>query len=111
MTTGIATTRPGPERKVTMMLLSPKRLGFAFGATSALLYLGCAFVMLTVPQDVAIRFFNSMMHGVDVTSIVRWQMPWYEMAIGVLEVFILGWLVGATVAVLYNLGSTRQATP
>ena len=93
-----------------MMLLSPKRLGFALGATSALLYVGCAFVMLTVSQDVAIRFFNSMMHGVDVTSIIRWHMPWYEMVVGVLEVFILGWLVGATVAVLYNLGTTQKVT-
>lgn len=92
-----------------MILLSPKRLGFAFAATSALLYLGCVFVMLTVPQDAAIRFFNSVMHGVDVTSIVRWDMPWSEMTIGVLEVFILGWLVGATVAVLYNVGTTREA--
>ncbi len=36
-------------------------------------------------------------------------MPWWEMVIGVLEVFILGWLVGATVAVLYNVGTTREA--
>ncbi len=94
-----------------MILLSPKRLGFALAATSALLYVGCAFVMLTVPQEAAIRFFNSMMHGVDVTSIIRWDMPWWEMVIGVLEVFILGWLVGATVAVLYNVGTTREARP
>lgn len=92
-----------------MIALSPRQLGFALASTSALLYLGCAFVMLTVPQNTAIRFFNSMMHGVDVTSIVRWEMPWYEMVIGVLEVFILGWLIGATIAVVYNLGATQKA--
>jgi hypothetical protein len=92
-----------------MILLSPKRLGFALASTSALLYLGCAFVMMTVSQEAAVRFFNSMMHGVDVTSIIRWDMPWFEMVIGVLEVFILGWLIGATVAVLYNLGLVREA--
>ena len=87
-----------------MILLSPRRLGLSLATTSALLYLGCAFVMMTVSQEAAVRFFNSMMHGVDVTSIIRWDMPWYEMVIGVLEVFILGWLIGATVAVVYNLG-------
>ena len=92
-----------------MTPLSPGRLGFAFGATSALLYLGCAFVMLTVPRDATIRFFNSLLHGVDVTPVIRWDMPWPEMAIGVLETLILGWLVGATVAVLYNVGAPRKA--
>lgn len=92
-----------------MILLSPRRLGFAFASISALLYLGCAFVMLTVPQEAAIRFFNSVMHGVDVTPIVRWDMPWWEMSIGVLEVFILGWLIGATVAALYNIGIPKRA--
>lgn len=86
-----------------MSTLSIKRFGFALGAVSALLYLGCMFVMLTVPKEAVIRFFNSLMHGADVSSIMRWDMPWWEAIIGVLEVFILGWLVGATVAMFYNL--------
>lgn len=85
-----------------MSTLSIKRFGFALGAVSALLYLGCMFVMLTVPKEAVIRFFNSLMHGVDVSPIMRWDMPWWEAIIGVLEVFILGWLVGATVAMFYN---------
>jgi hypothetical protein len=64
--------------------------------------------MLTVPKEAAIRFFNSILHGVDVTSIMRWDMPWTEMVVGVLEVFILGWLFGAVLAVLYNLGADRK---
>lgn len=87
-----------------MHTLSVKRLSFALGAGFAVLYLGCAFVMITVPKDVAVRFFNSIMHGVDVTPIVRWDMPWWEMVVGVLQVFIVGWLFGAVVAALYNLG-------
>lgn len=34
---------------------------------------------------------------------MRWDMPWWEAAIGVVEIFFLGWLVGAVVAVLYNV--------
>ena len=58
-----------------MHTLSVKGLSFALGAGFAVLYLGCAFVMITVPKDAAVRFFNSIMHGVDVTPIVRWDMP------------------------------------
>ena len=92
-----------------MLSLSPRGLGFAFGTISALFYAGCAFVMSTVPRDVAIRFFNSLTHGVDWGPIMRWDMPWTEMLIGVLEVFILGWLTGATVAAFYNIGAKTRA--
>ena len=88
-----------------MHTLSVTRFGFALAMGSALSYVGCVFVMMTVPQDVAVRFFNSIMHGVDVTPIMRWDMPWWEMIVGLLEIFILGWLFGAIIAVFYNLGS------
>ncbi len=91
-----------------MRTLSPTRLGFAMGVAAALSYLGCVFVMATVSKDVAIRFFNSIMHGVNVEPIMRWEMPWWEMVIGVLEIFILGWLFGAVVAVFYNLGTPKE---
>lgn len=86
-----------------MNTLSVKRLGFAFGTTSALLYAGCALVMSILPRDSALRFFNSLTHGVDWGPIMRWEMPLWEMAIGIIEIFILGWLVGAAIAAFYNL--------
>lgn len=88
--------------------ISIKRLGFSLGATCALLYLACAFVMLTVPQPAVVTFFNSIMHGWDVEPIMRWDMPWWEAVVGVVEVFILGWLVGAVIAVLYNVTGDRS---
>lgn len=92
-----------------MLSLSPRGLGFAFAATSALFYAGCAFVMSTASRDVAIRFFNSLTHGVDWGPIMRWEMPWTEMLVGLLEVFILGWLTRAAVATLYNIGARTRA--
>lgn len=85
-----------------MNKLSIPRFGFAVGMACAIAYVGCVFVMLTVPQDVAIRFFNSLMHGVDVTTIMRWDMPWWETVLGVIEIFVLGWLFGALIAGCYN---------
>jgi len=65
--------------------------------------------MMTVPQDVAIRFFNSLMHGVDVTTIMRSDMPLWEMALGVVEIFVVDWLFGAVIAGSYNCCGKSQA--
>ncbi|QDV85294.1 DUF5676 family membrane protein [Planctomycetes bacterium TBK1r] len=85
-----------------MQTLSIKRFGFAIASASVVSYLGCVFVMLTVPKDVAIRFFNSLMHGVDVTTIMRWDMPIGETVLGAVGIFVLGWLFGALIACCYN---------
>ena len=91
-----------------METINIKRFGAAFGVRFALLYLGCVFVMWTVGKQTSILFFNSLMHGIDVTSIIRTDMPWWEMAMGLVEIFILGWLTGATIASIYNFGLDRQ---
>tara|TARA_B100000965_G_C19582490_1_gene754233 strand:+ start:142 stop:450 length:309 start_codon:yes stop_codon:yes gene_type:complete len=91
--------------------LSVKRFGLALGATMTLLYVGCVFVMATVPREASVRFFNSLLHGINVESVMRWDMPWTEMVVGVLETFILGWLLGAVFAVIYNLGSAAPTAP
>lgn len=94
-----------PEKEAdTMETINIKRFGMAWGFTSALLYLGCVFVMWTVGKEASILFFNSLMHGIDVTSIIRTDMPWWEMAMGLVEIFIIGWLTGATIASIYNVG-------
>ena len=54
-----------------MNKLSIPRFGFAVAVACTIAYAGCVFVMMTVPQETAIRFFNSLMHGVDVTPIMR----------------------------------------
>jgi hypothetical protein len=86
------------------MVIDVKRLGMAFGFTAAVIYLGCVMVMWTVGKEGSILFFNSLMHGIDVAPIIRTAMPWQEMVMGLFQVFILGWLSGATIAGIYNLG-------
>jgi len=88
-----------------MESINIKRLGFACGITSAFLYLGCAIVMLTVGRDGTILFFNSLLHGLDVAPVIRMNIPWWEAVLGIVEIFALGWLIGALVAVSYNISS------
>ena len=86
-----------------MGTINIKRFGFAWGATATLLYLGCVFVMAVLGKEGSIDFFNRLLHGIDVASIIRMNMPLSEMFMGLAETFILGWLIGATIASLCNL--------
>jgi hypothetical protein len=91
-----------------MNTLSIKRFGFALGAASTLAYIGCVVVVATVSKETAVRFFNTLMHGIDVEPIMRWDMPMGEMLLGVVETFILAWLFGAVIAAIYNLAALRE---
>lgn len=93
-----------------MNTINIKRFGFALGSALTLLYLGCVFVMATVDQETAVRFFNRLLHGFDVEPIIRWNMPWTEMVVGVFETFILGWLFGAMIAAFYNVGIKNEVS-
>ncbi|MEO7088656.1 MAG: DUF5676 family membrane protein [Bacteroidia bacterium] len=83
--------------------ISIKKLGLAFGLTGALFYFGCAIVMLILGHDSTIIFFNSLLHGFDVSSIIRMNISLGEDLIGIVETFILCWLIGVCVAIMYNI--------
>jgi len=85
-----------------------KNWAFLLVITFTLLYLGCIIVMSTVSRETAVFFFNSLMHGVDVDSILWTRMPLYEMVIGIAEIFILGWLIGASIASIYNVSFKKR---
>jgi hypothetical protein len=82
--------------------INVKKLGFAFGFTGALIYLGCMIVMITAGQEGSIAFFNSLLHGIDTTNIIRMDVPLLEAFFGVIQTFILWWLIGACIAAFYN---------
>lgn len=89
----------------TTNIISPRRLGIAFGLTGVVFYLSCMITMSTVPRDKAIVFFNSLLHGVDVTPILRESVPLGEVLLGIVSTFVLGWFAGAMVASFYNWGA------
>ena len=51
--------------------ISIRKSGLAFGITGTLLYFGCAVVILISGHDSTVKFFNSLLHGLDVASIIR----------------------------------------
>lgn len=89
--------------------INVKKFGFATGLTGALLYLGCAVLMTTVGHDGTVKFFNNLLHGLDVSTIVRMDVPLWEFGIGMVTTFILAWLVGACIAGFYNAFVYRKS--
>ena len=88
-----------------MNTLSIRRFGLALGGTFALTYASCALVMSCVSRETSIRFFNGILHGLDVTPIMTARMSFSGVVIGIIEVFVLGWLLGAIIACFYNVSA------
>ncbi len=97
-----------------MGTIKPKKLGLAVGVTAVIVYLGCALVMAVLGREGIVLFLNSLLHGLDVSPLIRMNVPWWEALMGAAEVFILGWLIGAAIAAIYNIGaggSSRRDRP
>lgn len=87
-----------------------KSLGFAAGITAALIYLACALVMNFTNEEITRNFFNGLFHGIDIGSILRMNITFRETLAGLIQTFVITWLVGASVAAIYNiLISTRKS--
>lgn len=80
-----------------------KSLGFATGITVALLYLGCALVMNFTSPETTRTFFNGLFHGIDIGTILRMKITLKETIAGLIQTFVIAWLIGASVAAIYNI--------
>lgn len=87
-----------------MKTLNIKKMGLAVGATGAVLYSGCIILMVSVGREGTIFFFNSLLHGLDIEPLIRMSVPPLDALFGIIQTFILGWLIGALIAAIYNIG-------
>ncbi|PHR69669.1 MAG: hypothetical protein COA67_09670 [Lutibacter sp.] len=85
-----------------MYRLNVKKLGFAFGLTGSIIYLGCMIVMATAGQEDSIKFFNNLLHGLDISSIIKMDISLIDAFMGFVQIFILWWLIGACIGAFYN---------
>jgi len=85
-----------------------KKFGLAFGITGALLYFGCALVMLLLGHYSTVKFFNTLLHGLDVSSIIRINISPLEVLFGLIQTFIFSWLTGASIAAIYNIALNKN---
>lgn len=85
-----------------MNTINVNRFGFALGLTGVLFYIGCILLMNIIGRENAILFFNSLLHGLDITSIVKMNVSIGDSALGIILTFILGWLFGVGISLIYN---------
>jgi hypothetical protein len=90
-----------------MNTINIKRFAIAVGLTSVLLYVGCILVMVMAGREGTIFFFNSLLHGIDISSIVNMKPSLLVTLLGMIETFILGSLVGVSIAVIYNFSAKK----
>jgi len=93
-----------------MNTINLRRFRFAFDITCALLYIGSILVMVIFGHDNAVIFFNTLLHGFDVSSILRTNIPLQEV-LGIALMFIVSWLTGTSIALVYNFASNRKLIP
>jgi len=92
-----------------MQALNVPKFSLAFGVAAALLYVGCVVFMAVLGRESTVTFFNSLLHGLDVRLIIRMDVPLRDTIIGIIETFILGWVFGAIIGVVYNLGTEPRS--
>jgi hypothetical protein len=92
-----------------MQKLSPIRFGVALGIAGSVFYLACMVFMATAPSDAVTWFSNSLLHGVDIKSIMRESVPVLQSLVGIASTFVGGWIFGWLTATIYNirLGDNR----
>lgn len=86
-----------------------RKFGLAFGVTGALLYFGCALVMFLLGHDSSVKFFNTLFHSIDVSSIIKMDISPVEGLLGLVQTFIISWLIGASIAGIYNVSLNKES--
>lgn len=83
--------------------LNPWRTGGATALTAAIVSVVCAAAVYLFPQG-TVDFVNSWTHGLDLT-VLRSDRPWTLgwLALGLFNVTLTGFLIGALFAGCYNL--------
>ncbi|HQW05435.1 MAG TPA: DUF5676 family membrane protein [Flavobacteriales bacterium] len=92
-----------------MQRLNIKQAGLAFGATGAALYLGCMLLMATSGSEAIETLFNALLHGLDVHTILRDEVPIEDSVIGLILTFLIGWSAGIFYAWVYNMGVPKPS--
>lgn len=86
-----------------MKQINVRKMGIACGLTGVLLYLGCIILMISVGQKGTISFFNNLLHGLDTTAIIKMDVSLLDTILGLIQTFILFWLIGASISAFYNV--------
>ncbi|MEK6915483.1 MAG: DUF5676 family membrane protein [Nanoarchaeota archaeon] len=81
--------------------LSPKRTANALAVTAGIVSLVCYILILITPSG-TVSLFGAIFHGIDLSQIAVEPASVGSGILGVIEVIILGWIIGWLFAKIYN---------
>jgi len=81
--------------------LNAKRVGYSLAAVSGIVYLACA-ILVAIAPSWTVSFFGALFHGIDITQIARTPVPLGSTVLGLVEIVVLGYVVGWLYAKIYN---------
>lgn len=82
--------------------LNAKSIGLSFGFVAALIYAVCWLFISVFPMETIIKVSNSLMHGIDVSSIAAKNTSLSESLLGFVIAVLGSMIVGYVFAVSYN---------
>lgn len=83
-------------------MINAKKMGLASGISFSILYVGCILLMLIAGKSGTTWLFNSLLHGLDISSITRMSVPIMDTCIGLVFTFLLAYGMGYLISVIYN---------
>ncbi len=81
--------------------LNKKVVGLTLGTTSTIVYVICSIWYNIAPKSL-IGYGNYLFHGIDLDSITSKTVTFSSIIIGLVLIFISGYLIGTLFAMLYN---------
>ncbi|MEK6917671.1 MAG: DUF5676 family membrane protein [Nanoarchaeota archaeon] len=81
--------------------LNPKRVANTLGVVFVGVSFLCAVFVLVFPGT-ATSIFSNIFHGIDITQIAKTSVSLGSIIIGLIEAFVLGWIIGWFFAIIYN---------
>ena len=80
--------------------LNPRRVANTLAIVAGVVYAVCAILVAIFPTG-TVNVFGNLFHGIDISKIAR--VPTLGgTIIGLIEIFILGWIIGWFFAIVYN---------
>lgn len=85
-----------------MSKLNTNQVGLSLAIVFAIIYILCAILVAILPLQTIITYSNYVMHGIDITTIAAKTISPVGLIIGIIEIFVLGYIAGALFAFFYN---------
>lgn len=81
--------------------LNVKRTSYSLAAVVGIVYLICA-ILIAIAPTLTVNVFGALFHGIDITQIARTPVPLTSTILGLIEIVVMGYLIGWLYGTVYN---------